>query len=631
MRGFNLSEWALRHQVLTLYLMGALLVAGVFAYFKLGRAEDPDFTVKVMVVRTLWPGATAAEVEQQVTDRIEKKLQETPWLDHVRSYSKPGESMVFVTLKDSTQPKQVPGTWYEVRKKVGDIRDRLPVGVRGPYFNDEFGDTFGTIYAFTSDGFTHAELKDVVEDVRQTLLRLPDVSKVELVGVQDEKIFIELSHKKLATLNVDPLLIFTTLREQNTVAPAGSVETASDRIQMRVTGDFESIENVREIGIRANGRLFRLGDIAHVYRGYVDPPTTRMRYRGEEAIGLAISMASGGNVLDLGENLARAVATVKARLPVGIDMYQVADQPQVVKRSVNEFMQTLLEALVIVLAVSFVSLGVRAGMVVALSIPLVLAVTFLFMLIFGIALQRISLGALIIALGLLVDDAIISTEMMVIKMEQGWERNRAASFAFTSTALPMLTGTLVTAAGFIPVGFARSAAGEYTFSIFAVVVTALLVSWIAAVVFTPVIGFRILPGLRQGWRWSPRPLRPTLLPAVATQRRMVPRAPQDGHRRHRDAVARRARRIQVRGAAVLSVLEPSGTAGGSVAARRCLDARDAGRSRAFRPGPRRRWRRRHVRGLRGRWLAPVLSSPRPAAQSRQFRAVRGGRAGQRSP
>jgi multidrug efflux pump len=497
-RGFNLSEWALRHQVLTLYLMGALLVAGVFAYFKLGRAEDPDFTVKVMVVRTLWPGATAAEVEQQVTDRIEKKLQETPWLDHVRSYSTPGESMVFVTLKDSTQPKLVPGTWYEVRKKVGDIRDRLPVGVRGPYFNDEFGDTFGTIYAFTSDGFTHAELKDVVEDVRRTLLRLPDVSKVELVGVQDEKIFIELSHKKLATLNVDPLLIFTTLREQNTVAPAGSVETASDRIQMRVTGDFESIQNVREIGIRANGRLFRLGDIAHVYRGYVDPPTTRMRYRGEEAIGLAISMTSGGNVLGLGENLARAVATVKARLPVGIDMYQVADQPQVVKRSVNEFMQTLLEALVIVLGVGFVSLGLRAGMVVALSIPLVLAVTFLCMLIFGIALQRISLGALIIALGLLVDDAIISTEMMVIKMEQGWERFRAASFAFTSTALPMLTGTLVTAAGFIPVGFARSAAGEYTFSIFAVVVTALLVSWIAAVVFTPVIGFRILPDYGKG-------------------------------------------------------------------------------------------------------------------------------------
>ena len=493
MRDLNLSEWALRHRVLTLYLMAALLVAGVFAYFKLGRAEDPDFTVKVMVVRTLWPGATAAEVEQQVTDRIEKKLQETPSLDHVRSYSKSGESLIFVTLKDSTQPHLVPGTWYEVRKKVSDVRDRLPGGVRGPYFNDEFGDTFGTIYAFTGDGFTHAELKDVVEEVRQTLLRLPDVSKVDLVGVQDEKIFIELSHKKLATLNIDPLLIFNTLRGQNTVAPAGSVETASDRIHMRVTGDFESIENVREIGIRANGRLFRLGDIANVYRGYVDPPTPRMRYRGQEAIGLAISMARGGNVLALGENLDRAVTAVKERLPVGIELHQVADQPRVVERSVNEFMQTLLEALVIVLAVSFVSLGVRAGMVVALSIPLVLAVTFLFMLIFGIALQRISLGALIIALGLLVDDAIISTEMMVVKMEQGWDRVRAASFAYTTAALPMLTGTLVTAAGFIPVGFARSAAGEYTFSIFVVVVTALLVSWIAAVVFTPVIGVRILP------------------------------------------------------------------------------------------------------------------------------------------
>jgi multidrug efflux pump len=491
--GVNLSEWALRHQVLTLYLMAALLLAGVFAYFKLGRAEDPDFTVKVMVVRTLWPGATAAEVEQQVTDRIEKKLQETPWLDHVRSYSKPGESLIFVTLKDSTQPKRVPETWYEVRKKVSDIRDRLPSGVRGPYFNDEFGDTFGTLYAFTSDGFTHAELKDLVEDVRQTLLRLPDVSKVELVGVQDEKIYIELSHKKLATLNVDPLLIFNTLRAQNAVAPSGSVETASDRVHIRVTGDFESIESLREIGIRANGRLFRLGDIAHVYRDYVDPPTPKMRYGGEPAIGLAVSMGSGGNVLALGEDLDRAMASVKERLPVGVEVHKVADQPRVVERSVNEFMKTLLEALVIVLGVSFVSLGLRAGMVVALSIPLVLAVTFLFMLIFSVALQRISLGALIIALGLLVDDAIISTEMMVIKMEQGWDRFRAASFAYTTAAFPMLTGTLVTAAGFIPVGFARSAAGEYTFSIFVVVVTALLVSWIAAVVFTPVIGFRILP------------------------------------------------------------------------------------------------------------------------------------------
>jgi multidrug efflux pump len=492
-KGVNLSEWALRHQVLTLYLMAALLVAGVFAYFKLGRAEDPDFTVKVMVVRTLWPGATAAEVEQQVTDRIEKKLQETPWLDHVRSYSKPGESLVFVTLKDSTQPRHVPETWYQVRKKVADIRDRLPTGVRGPYFNDEFGDTFGTLYAFTSEGFTYAELKDVVEDVRQILLGLPDVSKVELVGVQEEKIYIELSHKKLATLDVDPLLIFNTLRQQNAVVPSGSVETPSDRVHIRVTGDFESVESLREIGIRANDRLFRLGDIAHVYRGYVDPPTMKMRYRGEPAIGLAISMANGGNVLALGANLERTMTAIKARLPLGIEVHQVANQPQVVERSVNEFMKTLLEALVIVLGVSFVSLGLRAGMVVALSIPLVLAVTFLFMQIVGVALQRISLGALIIALGLLVDDAIISTEMMVIKMEQGWDRLRAASFAYTTAAFPMLTGTLVTAAGFIPVGFARSAAGEYTFSIFIVVVTALLVSWVAAVVFTPVIGFRILP------------------------------------------------------------------------------------------------------------------------------------------
>jgi multidrug efflux pump len=518
---FNISEWALRHQPLVLYFILALFVAGVSSYLRLGQAEDPDFTFKVMVIRTLWPGATAREVELEVTERIEKKLQEVPWFDYTRSYSKPGESLIFVLLKDFTPPKEVPNAWYQVRKKVGDIRHTLPQGVRGPFFNDEFGDTFGTIYAFTSDGYGYAELRDYVENVRRELLLLPDVGKVDFLGEQEEKIYVELSHRKLATLGVDPLSIFSVLRAQNEMVPGGSFETQSDRVHVRVSGSFTSVESIREIGIPANGRLLRLGDIARVYRGYVDPPVVMMRYKGEPALGLAVSMRKGGDIIRLGRSLEARMAELRADLPVGIEVHNVANQPEVVSRSIGEFMKVLAEAVIIVLAVSFLSLGLRTGVVVALSIPLVLAVTFLLMRMFGIDLQRISLGALIIGLGLLVDDAIIAVEMMAIKMEQGWDRLRAGSFAYVSTAPSMLTGTLVTAAGFLPVGLAKSAAGEYTFSIFAVVTISLLVSWVVAVVFTPYLGFHLLPDFARAGHQENlvmvalRRLFPRLVPAPA--------------------------------------------------------------------------------------------------------------------
>jgi multidrug efflux pump len=490
---FNVSEWALEHQSLVLFFMLALFAAGVFSYFGLGRAEDPAFTFKVMVVKAVWPGASPAEMEQQVTDRLERKLQETPFLDYTRSFTRSGECTIFVTLKDSTPPKEVSGVWYQVRKKVGDIRDTLPEGVFGPFFNDEFGDVYANIYAFTADGYTFAELKDRVEDVRKEVLRVPAVAKADIIGDQDQKIYVEMSHRKLATLGIDPMSIFNVLRQQNAMTPAGSIDTRADRIFLRVSGSFDSVETIAETGIQSNGRLFRLGDIAHVYRGYADPPTLKVRYMGQESIALAVSMAHGGDILQLGRDLDRTFARIRRDLPAGIEVHQYSNEPEVVERSVDEFMKTLVEAVVIVLAVSFFSLGFRTGLVVALSIPLVLAVTFTMMRVYGIDLQRISLGALIIALGLLVDDAIISVESMATKMEHGMERAQAAAFAYTSTAFPMLTGTLITAAGFMPVGFARSAAGEYTFSIFAVVTIALLVSWVVAILFTPYIGYKLLP------------------------------------------------------------------------------------------------------------------------------------------
>lgn len=492
MKDLNLSAWSLNHPSLTWFLMLVLLLGGVQGFLSLGQAEDPDFTIKTMVVRTLWPGATVLEVEQQVTDLLETKLQETPYLDYLSSYSKPGESLIFVNLENSTPPAAVPESWYQVRKKLRDIRDTLPQGVLGPYANDEFGDTFGTIYAFTSDGIGHARLRDYVDDVRQELLHLPDVAKVDLLGVQAEKIFIEFSNVKLASLELSPALIIDTLQGRNYVTPSGVVETDKDQVHLRVSG-LESVAAIRELGIRANGRIFRLGDIADVYRDYVDPPNFKVRFMGEDAIALAVSMREGGNVLALGQALDAAMERIEADLPIGIGVHRVADQPQIVKRSIGEFLKVLGEAVGIVLLVSFISLGLRTGLIVALSIPLVLAATFLGMKLLGVDLQRISLGALIIALGLLVDDAMIAIEMMAVKLEQGWDRFRAATFAYTSTAFPMLTGTAITVAAFSPVSFAESAAGEYTRSIFTVVGLALAISWLVAVLFIPFLGYRMLP------------------------------------------------------------------------------------------------------------------------------------------
>ena len=492
MRHLNLSEWALRHRSMVAYLMTVLMVAGTISYFKLGRAEDPDFTFKAMVVRTIWPGATAREVEELVTERLEKKLQEAPWVDVIRSSSRSGESLLFIILKDYTPKKEVPNAWYEVRKKVGDIRHTLPAGVQGPYMNDEFGDTFVTIHALTGDGFGLGELRQRADDIGRELRRIDDVKKVELIGVQDERIHVEISHAKLAAQGLTAQQIADSLSRQNAMAPAGFFETSTDRIRLRVGGAFVSVEAVRATPIIANGRTYRLGDIADVRRGFVEPPSPLMHVQGKPAIGIAVAMNKGGDVMRLGDRIKTEMKRLEADLPTGIDVHVVADQPDIVRQSLKLFVTSLGEAIAIVLAVSFLSLGMRTGTVVALSIPLVLAITFLLMLVFGIDLQRISLGALVIALGLLVDDAIIAVEMMVVKMEQGWDRFRAATFAYTSTAFPMLTGTLITAAGFMPVGFAKSGAGEYTFSIFAVVTIALLVSWVVAVVFTPYLGYKLL-------------------------------------------------------------------------------------------------------------------------------------------
>jgi multidrug efflux pump len=496
-RRFNLSEWALAHQALVLYFMVVLAVVGVGSYLRLGQAEDPDFSFKLMVVRTMWPGASADEVERQLTDRIEKKLQETPRLDFLRSYSKPGESVVFVFVKDASRPEEIRDSWYQVRKKIGDIRGTLPQGTVGPFFNDEFGDTFGNIYALTGDGFTYAQLKEHADRIRDRLLRVKDVAKVELVGEQQERIYVELANTKLATFGVEPAVVFAALQQQNAVAASGSFETPTDRIHIRASGALDSVESVRSIAIRANGRTFRLGDVASVYRGFVDPPQPRMRYMGREALGIAVSMVPRGDIIALGEALDAETGRIEGDLPIGLELARVNNQPETVKRSVREFTRALTEAVAIVLLVSFLSLGLRTGLIVALSIPLTLFVTFLFMFWAGIDLHKISLGALIIALGLLVDDAIISVEMMVVKMEQGYERAKAASFAYSSTAMPMLTGTIVTAAGFLPIGLARSSTGEYTFSIFAVTTIALLVSWVVSVIFVPYLGYKLLPDFRK--------------------------------------------------------------------------------------------------------------------------------------
>jgi len=502
-RRFNLSEWALGNRALVLFMMIALAVIGAWSYKHLGQSEDPPFTFKAMVVQTAWPGATAEQVSRQVTEPIEKALMNTGQFEFIQSYSRPGESQVIFMARDSMRSKDVPELFYQVRKKVGDIRSQLPAEVVGPFFNDEFGDTFGNIYALTGKGFDYALMRDYADRIQLELQRVADVGKVDLLGLQDEKVWIELSNTKLATLGVSLQQVQQALADQNAVTPASWFETGSDRVQLRVTGQFQSVEDIAAFPIRAGDRTVRLGDIAQVKRGFADPASPKMRFMGEDAIGIAVAMKDGGDILKLGKTLDDAFARLQKTLPAGMELRKVSDQPHAVEDSVGEFVKVLTEAVVIVLLVSFFSLGWRTGLVVAVSIPLVLAMTFFVMHQFDIGLHKISLGALVLALGLLVDDAIIAVEMMATKMEQGYDRLRAASFAWESTAFPMLTGTLITAAGFLPIATAASSTGEYTRSLFQVVTIALVVSWIAAVLFIPYLGDKMLPDLR-----NPQPPRP---------------------------------------------------------------------------------------------------------------------------
>jgi multidrug efflux pump len=509
-QGFNLSRWALEHSALTRYLMIVLLVLGFFAYFQLGQDEDPPFAFRVMVVQTFWPGATAQQVAEQVTDRIERTLQEVPGAYKIRSYSKPGESLITFQIVDSSPAASVPNAWYTVRKRVGDIQYTLPQGTMGPFFNDDFGDVFGVIYALESDGFSPAEVKRFADDVRQQLLRVPDVNKVSLFGAQDERIYVEVSQKRLAQLGLDMQQVLGQLSQQNAVEGAGAVQTPTDVVQVRVGGQFTTIDQLRNMPIRGtSGATLRLDDIADVKRGYVDPASVRVRHQGKEVIALGVSMIQGGDIIAMGKALKATADEVNRSLPAGLQLVQVQDQPRAVSSSVNEFVGVLIEAILIVLVVSFVSLGLhkrpgnqplwkryyvdmRPGLIVGVTIPLVLALTFIGMYYWGIGLHKISLGSLIIALGLLVDDAIIAVEMMVRKMEEGYDKIRAATFAYEITAMPMLTGTLITAAGFLPIGIAKSTTGEYTFAIFAVTVLALVISWFVSVYFVPFLGTVLL-------------------------------------------------------------------------------------------------------------------------------------------
>jgi multidrug efflux pump len=492
---FNLSEWALSNRQIVLYLMIVLALVGAMSYTKLGQSEDPPFTFKAMVVRTLWPGASAEEVARQVTDRIEKKLMETGEYERISSFSRPGESQIIFAARDSMLSSALPDLFYQLRKKTGDIRQTLPQGIQGPFFNDEFGTTFGNIYALTGDGFGYAVLKDYADRIQIQLQRVKDVGKIELIGLQDEKVWIELSNVKLATLGLSLQAVQQALEAQNAVQATSFFETPTERVQLRVTGRFLSVDEIRNFPLRVGDRTLRISDLAEVHRGFTDPPSPRMRFMGDDAIGLAVSMKDGGDILQLGHALEGEFEKIQRNLPVGMQLRKVSDQPAAVKTGVGEFVHVLAEALGIVLLVSFFSLGMRTGLVVALVIPLVLAMTFASMSFFGIGLHKISLGALVLALGLLVDDAIIAVEMMAIKMEQGFDRLKAASYAWTSTAFPMLTGTLITAAGFLPIATAQSSTGEYTRSIFQVVTIALLASWVAAVVFVPYLGDRLLPDL----------------------------------------------------------------------------------------------------------------------------------------
>ncbi|AWB22223.1 AcrB/AcrD/AcrF family protein [Methylobacterium currus] len=518
MKSFNLSEWALSHRSFVWFLMAVAIVAGAMSYRKLGREEDPAFAIKTMVVQAVWPGATIADTLDQVTDRIEKELQQINAVDYTKSYTTPGQATVFVNLRDTTPPKTIPWLFYQVRKRLGDIKGTFPQGMQGPFFNDEFGDVFGNVYAFTADGLSMRQLRDYVEMVRTRIIKVPSIGKTQIIGAQDEVISLDFSIRKLAGLGVDLQSVIKTLQAQNAVAPSGVIQAGPERVSVRVSGQFTDENSLKAINLRVNDRFFRLSDVAEIERGYADPPQALFRYNGQPAIGLAIAMQASGNLLDFGEALKTRMRQVEAELPVGVGIHLVSDQPRIVEEAVGGFTKALVEAVVIVLVVSFLSLGVRAGLVVSFSIPLVLAIVFVIMEVMGVTLQRISLGALIIALGLLVDDAMITVEMMVARLEAGDSLHKAATFAYTSTAFPMLTGTLVTVAGFLPIGFNGSAAGEYTYSLFVVIAASLLVSWVVAVLFAPLIGVKILPKTMRGHHDKPSRLlgafRALLLPAM---------------------------------------------------------------------------------------------------------------------
>ncbi|TEV58435.1 efflux RND transporter permease subunit, partial [Burkholderia cepacia] len=500
---FNLSAWALRHQALVVYLIALATLAGILAYTRLAQSEDPPFTFRVMVIRTFWPGATARQVQEQVTDRIGRKLQETPAIDFLRSYSRPGESLIFFTMKDSAPVKDVPETWYQIRKKVGDIGYTLPPGVQGPFFNDEFGDVYTNIWTLEGDGFTPAQLHDYADQLRTVLLRVPGVGKVDYFGDPDQRIFIEVNNAQLTRLGISPQQLGQAINAQNDISSAGVLTTADDRVFVRPSGQFDNVDAIADTLIRINGRTFRLGDLATVKRGYDDPVVTQMRAAGSGAggsgaagkavLGIGVTMQPGGDVIRLGKALDAESKDLQAQLPAGLKLVEVSSMPHAVAHSVDDFLEAVAEAVAIVLVVSLVSLGLRTGMVVVISIPVVLAVTALFMYLFDIGLHKVSLGTLVLALGLLVDDAIIAVEMMAVKLEQGYTRARAAAFAYTSTAFPMLTGTLVTVSGFLPIALAKSSTGEYTRSIFEVSAIALIASWFAAVVLIPLLGYHMLP------------------------------------------------------------------------------------------------------------------------------------------
>ncbi|RKP52843.1 efflux RND transporter permease subunit [Trinickia fusca] len=488
-----MSAWALRHQALVVFLITLATLAGILAYSRLSQSEDPPFTFRVMVIRTLWPGATARQVQEQITDRIGRKLQETPAIDFQRSYSRPGESMIFFTMKDSAPAKDVPETWYQVRKKVGDIAATLPPGVVGPFFNDEFGDVYTNVYTLDGDGFSPAQLHDYADELRTVLLRVPGVAKVDYFGDPDQHVYIEISNAQLTRLNVSPQQLAEAINAQNAVVSAGTVTTADDRVFVRPNGQFNDVRALADMLISINHRTFRLGDIATIKRGYDDPLSTQMRANGHAVLGIGVTMQPGGDVVRLGHALDAQSVELRAHLPAGLKLTEVASMPHAVSHSVDDFLEAVGEAVAIVLIVSLVSLGVRTGMVVVISIPIVLAVTALCMYLFDIGLHKVSLGTLVLALGLLVDDAIIAVEMMAVKLEQGAKRAKAAAFAYTSTAFPMLTGTLVTVSGFLPIALAKSSTGEYTRSIFEVSAIALIASWFAAVVLIPLLGYHMLP------------------------------------------------------------------------------------------------------------------------------------------